>query len=182
MTCIVGIVEKDKVYIGGDSAASSSCDLTVMANPKVFILQDRFIIGYTTSFRMGQIIEHELTVSKHPENMSLYKFMTTVFVNDLRECLKRQGWAEREKDRESGGTFLIGYQGRLFVIQDDYAVLESADNYSAVGSGWSFALGSLFTSTGSAKKRIDNALQSAEKHCPSVRGPFTTLYLKGEKQ
>ena len=39
MTCIVGLIEKDKVIIGGDSAASSDCNLFVRKDPKVFLTE-----------------------------------------------------------------------------------------------------------------------------------------------
>lgn len=55
MTCIVEIVEKDRVYIGGDSAGVSDLDITMRKDVKVFRVGD-FVFGCTSSFRMMQII------------------------------------------------------------------------------------------------------------------------------
>ena len=178
MTCIVGAVESGSVYIGADSMGSSGYCSQTIRQPKVFLLQDRFIVGYTTSFRMGQIIEHDFIAPKHPNGMSVETFMTSVFINDLRECLKNKGWAEKEKERESGGNFLVGYQGRLFEVQGDYSVLETTDGYNAVGSGYAYALGAMSCAVGGPRQRILTALIAAEKFTPSVSGPFTVLKLE----
>ena len=37
MTCIVGIATAGKVFMGGDSAGVGGYDLTLQANPKVFV-------------------------------------------------------------------------------------------------------------------------------------------------
>ncbi len=36
MTCIVGLIEKGIVYIGGDSASTDNCDIKTIKSPKVF--------------------------------------------------------------------------------------------------------------------------------------------------
>ncbi len=99
--------------------------------------------------------------------------MTTTFIDAVRDCLKARGWATKSQDQESGGTFLVGYKGRLFTIYDDYQVGEPVDGYDAVGCGESFAKGALFASpTLKGKKRIEVALQAAERCSAGVRGPF----------
>jgi len=40
-----------------------------------------------------------------------------------------------DKGQEAGGTFLVGYRGRLFRVDSDYQVGESVNNYCAVGCG-----------------------------------------------
>ena len=53
MTAIAGLVHDGKVYIGGDSAGVAGMDLHLRSDPKVFTVGE-FVIGYTTSFRMGR--------------------------------------------------------------------------------------------------------------------------------
>ena len=45
MTCIIGLVENSKVYIGGDSAGVAGYGLSVRADEKVFKKGD-FIFGF----------------------------------------------------------------------------------------------------------------------------------------
>ena len=59
MTCIVGLEHDGKVYMGGDSAAVGGMDVYPSRIPKVF-QAGRYLIGYTTSFRMGQLLQYGL--------------------------------------------------------------------------------------------------------------------------
>jgi hypothetical protein len=52
MTCIVGLVDGGRVWLGGDSAGVSGWDLTVRADRKVF-RNGPYVMGFTTSFRMA---------------------------------------------------------------------------------------------------------------------------------
>lgn len=63
MTCIVGLVENNKVYIGGDSAGVAGLSLMKRADEKVF-KKDEFIFGFTSSFRMGQLIGGNFQIAK----------------------------------------------------------------------------------------------------------------------
>ena len=66
MTCIVGLVHEGVVYIGGDSAGVARLSLTVRADEKVFRNSD-FLMGFTTSFRMGQLLRYSLKPPRrHP--------------------------------------------------------------------------------------------------------------------
>lgn len=172
MTCIAGLVHEGKVYIGGDSAGVGGYSLTVRADRKVFRNGD-FIMGFTTSFRMGQLLAHALKPPKRYPDTDVYAFMVTSFIDSVRTCLKDGGYAEKEKDAERGGTFLVGYEGRLFAIHDDYQVGEAVDGYSAVGCGHHLALGSLYTTIDKDPKgRLKTALQAAEHFSAGVCGPF----------
>jgi ATP-dependent protease HslVU (ClpYQ) peptidase subunit len=178
MTAIVGLTHNGGVYIGGDSAGVSGLSLMVRADTKVFH-NGPYLFGFTTSFRMGQLIHHAFVPPK-PKG-TLERFMPTTFVDALRGCLKEGGWARKDSEREEGGTFLVGVRGRLFMVHEDYQVGQAADGYAAVGSGDQIALGALYATaeTGlSPRKRITLALRAAERFNASVRGPFICLSQK----
>jgi ATP-dependent protease HslVU (ClpYQ) peptidase subunit len=173
MTCIVGLVDGGKVYIGGDSAGVGGYSLTLRADRKVFRNGD-FIMGFTSSFRMGQLLAHAFTPPKRHPDTDVYKFMVTDFINAVRDCLKSGGYAEKHNEAESGGTFLVGYAGRLFKVESDYQVGEPVENFDACGCGEDIALGALFASQAGAKpqERLKTALKAAERFSAGVRGPF----------
>jgi ATP-dependent protease HslVU (ClpYQ) peptidase subunit len=177
MTAVVGLVESGSVYIGGDSAGVSGLSLTVRADAKVF-RKKHYLFGFTTSFRMGQLIRYAMDLPR-PDG-DLDAFMTTTFVDALRTCLKNGGWAAKDNDREEGGTFLVGVQGRLYAVYDDYQVAKAADGYAAVGCGDQIALGALFATSRAGlkpKRRVMTALAAAERFSAGVRGPFLCLKL-----
>ncbi|MEU1376905.1 hypothetical protein ABZ442_25070 [Streptomyces triculaminicus] len=170
---IVGLVEEDRVHIGGDSAGISGCRLTVRKDPKVF-RNGPYALGFCGSFRMGQLLHHAFKAPKPKGDLDA--FMTTRFVNKLRACLKEAGWARKESEQEKAGTFLVGIHGRLFIVYADYQVAEPADGYAAVGCGNEFALGALHaTATANlpARERLTAALAAASHHSTDVCEPFT---------
>lgn len=172
MTCIVGLVHDDVVYIGADSAGVDGQALVIRADRKVF-RKDPFVIGFTTSFRMGQLLQYKLRVPAHDPKMSIEEYMVTVFVDAVRQCLKDGGFAKKNDEVESGGAFLVGYCGRLFMIDNDYQVGEGLDEFAAVGCGAPYALGALYATRGqSPEMSIEMALRAAERFSTGVRAPF----------
>lgn len=173
MTCIVGVAEGESVMIGGDSAGVSGWDLTVRADTKVFRVGP-YVMGFTTSFRMGQLLRYSFRPPE-PDAWDVDAFMATAFVNEVRQCLKDGGYARAKDGGEHGGTFLVGYKGLLYAIEDDYQIARSQDGYMAVGSGRDYALGSLHSTGGPPHVRVQRALEAAAHHCAAVAAPFTIL-------
>lgn len=177
MTCVVGVAEAGNVLIGADSAAISGWDLIVRADKKIF-RNDGFLIGFTTSFRMGQILQYSFSPPARNADIDVSRYMRTAFVDSIREALKRGGFAKKESEVESGGIFLIGYEGHLFQMDSDFQVIESIDNVLGIGCGGQIALGSMFSTVGKTPHyRIMKALEAAEHYSAGVRGPFTILRL-----
>jgi hypothetical protein len=83
----------------------------------------------------------------------------TDFVDAVRKCMKDGGIGRTDSSVETGGTFLVGYAGRLFKIESDYQVGEPILPYDACGCGEDFAKGAMFNSEHlSPELRIKNAL------------------------
>lgn len=175
MTCIVGLVEKGIVYMGGDSAGvdGSRMALAIREDRKVFKNGD-FVMGFTSSFRMGQLLAFNLSLPKPREGDDLLGFMVRDFVAAVRQVLKDGGFAKNNSGAESGGEFLVGFRGRLFTIFDDFQVAESVRPYAACGCGDLIALGSLFSTPNLSppRERVEEALLAAETFSAGVRGPF----------
>lgn len=176
MTCIVGVAQKGKVFMGGDSCGSGHTWQQV-GNPKVFEVSGGFLIGCTTSFRMIDLLRFELKVEEQKSDISNDEFIRTTFIRAVRECFKEHGWLAKSSDKNEGGNFLVGYRGTLYEVQDDFSVLNSPVEGMAVGSGESAARGSLFTTREDKDptKRITQALESAEAVAMGVKAPFIVL-------
>lgn len=172
MTCIVGVVDQGVVYMGGDSAGVGGYDLTVRRDRKVFRNGD-FLIGCTSSFRMTQLLCYTFTPPAYDAAIVLERYLTTSFVDAVRECFKTGGYAQKDREQEWAGRFLVGFQGHLFFIDSDYQVGEALDAYDAVGCGADIAKGVLFaTPDMQPRKRLELALKAAERHNAAVRAPF----------
>ncbi len=178
MTCVVAIKQFGMVYMGADSAASNGNGyaIRVRNDPKINQVGP-FLFGFTTSFRMGQLLGHAFVAPERDPRVSTEKFMTTTFINAVRECLKSGGYAKKADDVESGGSFLVGYEGRIFRIESDYQVGETRLDYEAVGCGQDVAMGALYASFNSGNpvepmRELRTALMAAEQFSCGVRGPF----------
>jgi len=172
VTCIIGVAEEHAVWMGADSASSAGWTGRISCLPKVFRV-GKFLIGYTTSFRMGQILQHHLSVRAQKVDESDAEYMVCGFAEAVRSCLKEHGFAKIENNVETGGQFLVGYKGRLYVVDTDFQVNIHADNFDAVGCGAQYALGAMQAlSDKSPEERILTALEISAKFSNGVCGPF----------
>lgn len=177
MTCIVGLVHGGQVILGADSAGVSGMDLVVRADQKVWA-KDGWIFGFTTSFRMGQLLRYSLQLPKRNPDVDLMQFMATEFVDAVRACLKAGGFATARDGGEAGGDFLVGHAGRLFRVCSDYQVAEAQQPFDAVGCGAPYATGALFALANSnvdGFNRVVAALNAAQAMSAGVRAPFTIV-------
>lgn len=172
MTCIIGLVDNGIVYMGGDSAATTGDEVRISDEPKVF-KRDGMIMGYCGSPRVGQLLHYKLSLSPRPEDISDMAYLVGVFIEDVRTCLRNGGIAEVDNNIESGGHFMVGYRGKLYLVDYDYLIL-SLGNMNAIGSGREYALGAMEAQSyeRSPHERIATALSIAEQFCGSVRSPF----------
>ena len=108
MTCIVGVVHKGTVWIGGDSAGvDESFGSSARSDAKIF-QNGPYLMGFTSSFRMGQLLAYAFDPPKPHDDDDLMRFMVTDFINEARHCLLNGGFAEKKDEVETGGTFLVG--------------------------------------------------------------------------
>lgn len=184
MTCIVAVKHNKKIYMGGDSLGSNtSFQKVVRLDEKVFIKGD-MIFGFTSSFRMGQILRYVMLPPERPEGLTDMAYLVAHWIPALIECFAEQGYrgpkdAEDHDETRSGGTFLLGYRSVLYQIEDDFQVGIPAEQYAAVGCGEDLAQGAIFASKKAGvkdpEKLIITALEAAEKYSGGVERPFVLL-------
>lgn len=191
MTAIAGLVHDGRVYIGGDSFSGNGASQDTVTNPKVIEIGTPpyglgpMLIGFTSSWRMGQLLQHKLTLPDVIHATDPLEYLVCHFVESVRKTLKDGGYAEVSNGQESGGYFLVGYGGRLFTIQADYSVLESTLGIDATGAGYKEVLASLYALRDSRIKpedRITTALEAAATFNPMVQGPFLVRSAGVDKQ
>jgi len=182
MTCIVAIAQGGTVYMGSDHAASDEKSGWILARkePKCFKV-GQYGIAFTDSFRMGQILQYNWTPPKYTPtktNSGLDKFMRTKFVESVKIAFKDHGFGDiGGTDEDTGGIFIVGIEGRIFVVDEDFHVGENIVNYMAEGSGGMFALGALHATKHqkNPRMRIKAALEAASEFSMSVSPPFTYI-------
>ncbi len=198
MTCIVAYRTAEAVFMGADSAGVAGLSMTVRADRKVFELcragvpprtagglargdRDRMLVGFTSSFRMGQIIQHHVALPDHPRGVPTFDWMVREFVPAVRKALKEHAFTTVNNNVETGGSFLVAYRNRIYTIDGDFQVGEPVAPFDAVGCGASIALGAMDAlhrwDTPGGIQLVELALQAAERHSAGVRRPFHTEVL-----
>lgn len=153
-----------------------------IADPKIYT-NGPFMIGFTSSFRMGQLLGYSLVVPDQRTDESLEQFMHTTFINAVRTCFENGGFAKKENGVESGGTFLVAYRNRVFCVYDYFFMVETSLPFTACGCGSDLALGSLYSTkdfiSDDPEGRLRLALGAAAEFSAGVRGPFLVLRHEG---
>lgn len=188
MTVIVGIIGPDgDVYMGGDSAATTAGgSQSVYVNKKVFtpVHGPHYLMGVCGNHRLSQVMRYSFVPPPPPgPDVDLEQFMASDFVNSVRKCYKDNGILTSTEDgAETGsfGSFLVGYQGRLFEMEENFQILIDRRNYMAVGSGEDLALGALYATDSpgaDAVERIKTAIKAAVTFSAWCREPYDILRL-----
>lgn len=175
MTCIIGYNDKKnkKIYIIGDSAGVSGLSVTIRDDKKVF-RNGSFLIGFTSSFRMGQVLQH-MSFPEQGEDVEDFKYMCTDFIDAVMDKFSDKSFGEKINDEKHGGVFMVGYKSNLYTIHSDYQVALCKDGFDSVGCGEKFALGALHA-LGDDKKsipeRLERAMDIVVKLSGGVRPPY----------
>lgn len=195
MTCIVGIAVNGAVIIGADSMAGDGhWNRRVRADRKVF-KNGELIFGFTTSFRMGQLLEHSLTPPPIQEGMEPYAYAVKLLIPEIRNTLRAGGFMKTENGVESGGNFLVGFRGSLFEVDHDFQVAQSTEHFEAVGCGAQYAMGAMHVAydigfrsrqtpgearasdVDVARAVLAQGLEAAARFSAGVAGPFHFVQL-----
>lgn len=183
MTCIVATKHNKKIYMAGDSLGSAGHSKTVRSDPKVFI-NGEMLLGFTSSFRMGQILQYVMHSPERPEGISDMKYLVAHWIPALIDTFAENGYrGEKEPDdhdeTRTGGVFLLGYRGVLYQIDSDFQVGIPTDQYASVGCGEDLALGAIYAAKKAGVKDPEQiltvALEAAEKFSGGVQRPFVLL-------
>jgi hypothetical protein len=196
MSCIVGLSDGSTVWIGADSAANGGDVTVAYKSPKVF-RRGQFLFGVVESFRLRDIVHHDMQVSRRKPGMPDDQYLVQYVVEDIRAACQAADFNLEvfadDEDLEAG-ALLIGYHGRLWTLDWDYHLGETRDGYAVIGSGAPYALGSLHTSgkpvditmVGAMDlrhytqppQRIRQALEAAAHCSQTVRAPFKILSVR----
>jgi ATP-dependent protease HslVU (ClpYQ) peptidase subunit len=182
VTCIVGLVDGDTIYMGGDTLGADMVGTHVVgrADEKVFTSND-FIMGFCGSYRVGQLLRYSFVPPDPPSRKDDMAYMVTDFVDAWRAIQKEKGSLKKLDEEETHpATVLVGWRGNLYAIEEDFDVGRPQDSYYAIGAGAHFAFGSLHSTKGlvqDPKQRVIMALEAATAYNAACRGPYTMLNL-----
>jgi len=173
VTIIVGIAHSGKVYMAGDRGMSDKEFIGSIITPKIHKVGP-ILMGYSASQGTGQLA-HLVTYPK-PVYENLEAWLRIDFCDAIQKAAELFKIDINTED--NGADFLVGVSGRLFEISTvDWSVSEYET--IATGSGFSYAMGSLFSTRDwdSPRNRVREAVKASITYSPSCQGPIDTLVL-----
>lgn len=179
MTCIVGLISKGDVYLGGDRAATSSdFSRTIIKTPKVFI-KNNVAFGVCGTPKSIDVLTHVIDVPTQVAGTTDQKFVNDTLIPAIKKCFKKTGnLIQKGGESFFNGELLVGYRSSLYRVQCDFSSIVTNTCYDAIGSGGSIALGSLASSKGDTRRRVLAALEASAQNNASVAPPFDVVVLK----
>jgi len=184
MTCIVGLVDGKKVWLGGDRAATDGgLNRTLLKEPKIFI-KGELGFGVCGLPKVMDALKHGIELPKQAGGDDK-TFLVTELVPAIREGLLKLDAAGKDTSPWGNGevvfegAMLVAYRGRLYTLEGNFQLVEGDEKFASVGSGSKLAIGS-FNATRKmwgAKKRVLAALDASTKNA-GCAPPFDTLVVK----
>ena len=182
MTCVVGIEHEGIAYLAGDTLGADGWAEIDRTDAKVFTRQTansdngacptNVAFGFTTSYRMGQLLHHVLDMPAGPHG-EIEAWLVRELIPAVRSCLTDNGYTKIDSNREENGDFIVGVHGEVWRIASDLQVGRSRCGYAAVGSGYLAALGALHAlehGDHDAPTRAIMAIKAAAYHTQGVGG------------
>jgi ATP-dependent protease HslVU (ClpYQ) peptidase subunit len=186
MTCIAGFVsDNGDIWMGGDSIGVLGGSYVIVRDPKVFV-KGNMIFGFTSSFRMGDILRYDFDIPEHSKSLSTDEYLRSVFlVSLIKQYSERKFLNVGEDSVASGGIFLLGYLKKLYKVEYDFCIIEDMNNYNAVGCGEEYAKGAFCIMEENKKikpqDRVIKALTVASKFS-LVKPPFHIFKLPASQE
>ncbi len=170
MSVVVAIKEGEKVYIGADSQSTKGNTRITLKNPNNFkiwkvIDSNNCLMASVGMMRDANVIRLVPSIVDSYDEYAKrvnYKFVVKFIVPNLVKELKKAGFVKDENYIECiNSAFLFAYKDKVFLIDYDLCVLEIND-YVAIGSGSSEAIGSLLSTEGEdPRTRIIKAIKAS---------------------
>jgi len=197
MTTIVGIQGDNFSVVCSDSRISTVDDEGVISqittlkdgNGKVAV-NGKYLLGAAGDMRAINLLHHVYQPPAVPPatvGKKLDQFFTSKVVPSIRECFEQHGYAlpdtnEKKHIAENDSTVLISVAGVIYILDGDYSWTSDAQNFYAIGTGSSYALGALQVIRGKRKISINQAktlalkaVNVAARFDPGTGAPFHTF-------
>lgn len=177
MTVTLAYIDENGTgWIGADSCASDSINHSICNNMKCFNPVGRrdVLIGCAGTFRLPNLLQFVPGVFPSEFELPTEKIDMSWLVNEFTPVLDA---LTEDFDDDDVWELLIAVNKKVYRVQMDLSIIESADCIDAIGIGGSVALGA-FKVLNSVKKdmaveeRIKHALQVACDSCQGCQPPF----------
>lgn len=160
MTIIIALKDKqnNRIIFGSDRAETLG-QYTETCPCKIITKEITIIDGYYNEIDKTQVyigasgrgflinyLEHVFALPDMDEQQDFIEYLYNNFLEDLRgELLDKKIVGTRNEVFNSESNFIIIYKDEIYEISSDFSIHKVEKDYTAIGSGWLLAIGSLYT-------------------------------------
>jgi ATP-dependent protease HslVU (ClpYQ) peptidase subunit len=169
MTCIVGLVDKGKVYMAADTFGSNTFTGRAYREKKI-IKKTNLLLGICGDYKVINLITHELVPPRPFENENDREYIHRLG-KTISKLVGIDASCTKEDAGEIGASMIIGYNGQIYLYECNGQILTPADAYATTGSGSYHAEASLYSTEGTKEKprsRLRKAIVCASSFVLSV--------------
>ena len=174
MTCIVGLVEEGKVYMGGDSRLNRGWIVAeTRAAGKLVRLGD-IVIGVAGATRAQNLLMYQFALPARHSDDTDDAYVEGRVIAALRLLMDEHDYDFTESE------LLIGYHGHLYRVGCDYGISEPAEGVAGIGAGGPYAVGALLAfrlAKWLPEHAILGALEIAGNSANGVGAPYYVVCL-----
>jgi len=153
MTTIIGIQGKGWGMIAAESLIVGGDQKFMATGMDKVVEKGEFIFAFAGDAIAGDIALHSWNMPKIPRGVNLDKFMMTDILPSLRQAYADYGYdpapktADNDPKAEAGFDALLCVKGKIYQIDNDFSWVRDDRGIYGIGSGGSYALGSLARAT-----------------------------------
>lgn len=186
MTVVIAITTKSKVVLAGDSYCGDEDVRQLCAAPKILTVAPDVGFGLCGSVRSEQALAPALK-KLLKRRSSIENYIMNRLADDLHSLLRDRGILRDNDGIHSlpDSDYILTHKGKIFYLDEEFAIWEPQHPYAAIGIGRRYALGALayihenigFKSN-TIEKQALSVIESVARHCNLVDLPAKSLVLK----
>lgn len=149
MTTIIGIQGKGWGLIAAESLIVAGDQKFMATGMDKVVEKGEFVFAFAGDAIAGDIALHSWNMPKIPRGVNLDKFMMTDILPSLKQAYADYGYdpapktADNDPKAEAGFDALLCVKGKIYQIDNDFSWVRDDRGIYGIGSGGSYALGSL---------------------------------------
>ena len=184
MTVIVGVTTPRHSFIASDTLAFENSH-RCKAQEKI-IKKGKLLVGACGSYAVINCIQHHFNPPKKHKNYSDTDYLFKQIYISLRNALVKFDLITSSEGKQTiDGSILIVYEGKIYVIQEDFSMLEIKDTLYIIGSGSEYTFGAykaldIHKDSFVVPDRIRESIRIAAQFCPSINADVSILSYRHE--
>lgn len=187
MTSILAVVTKNSSLMVADTLGSDDTRKSAYQS-KVIKKSNNMLMGVGGSYAIMNCMQYYFTLPKRRKDYTARQYMQSQVFFAIRNALVKMNLLGAcDGEQSIKGEIIMIYEDQIYVIQNDFALLEVKDNAYSIGSGGEYTIAAYHTldvhkPAMVAADKMREAIKITAKFCPSVNDETTLMHFRHDGQ